>query len=161
MTESSIQTAPQTEESNAEILGAAYEALAAGDVPAVLAVFAEDITWHVSGRNPLAADYAGHDEVLGFFQMLGERSNGTFALDVHQIIGGDGGTVVALVTERAQREHAVLDDATVHVWRFEDGKAKSFRCFAGTNTPRTRSGPRGLTWTRKVRYPDFGASRSR
>jgi ketosteroid isomerase-like protein len=117
--------------SNAEILGAAYAALAAGDVPAVFAVLADDITWHVSGRSPLAADYVGHDEVLGFFQALGERSNGTFALDVHEVIGGDGGTVVALVTEHAERDDAVLDDATVHVWRFENGKATSFRVFAG------------------------------
>lgn len=131
MTESTTQPAPPTRVSNAEILGAAYEALAAGDVPAVFAVLSEDITWHVSGRSPLAADYAGHNEVLGFFQALGERSNGTFRLAVHEILAGDGGTVVALVTERAERADAVLDDATVHVWRFEKGKATSFRCFAG------------------------------
>jgi len=127
MTESTTQT----RQSNAEILAAAYEALAAGNVPAVFAVLAEDITWHISGRSPLAADYLGHDEVLGFFQTLGERSNGTFALDVHEIIGGDGDTVVALVTEHASRDEAVLDDASVHVWRFRDGKATSFRSFAG------------------------------
>jgi len=131
MTESTTQAAPQTRGSNAETLGAAYEALAAGDVAAVFAVLAEDITWHVSGRSPLSADYAGHQEVLAFFQALGERSNGTFRLDVHEIIGGGGDTVVALVTERAERHDAVLDDATVHVWRFENGKATSFRCFAG------------------------------
>jgi len=121
----------QIRQSDAEILAAAYEALAAGDVPSVFGVLAEDITWHISGRSPLAADYVGHDEVLGFFQTLGERSNGTFALDVHEIIGGDGETVVAIVTEHATRGEAVLDDACVHVWRFRDGKATSFRSFAG------------------------------
>ncbi len=131
MTDATTHISPHTNASNAEILGAAYRALVAGDVPAVFAVLAENITWHVSGRNALSADYTGHDEVLGFFQALGERSNGTFALDVHEIIAGDGGTVVALVTERATRDDATLEDATVHVWRFEDGKATSFRCFPG------------------------------
>ena len=131
MTDSTAQSPVKTDGANAEILAGAYEALAAGDVPAVFAVLAEDITWHVSGRNALSADYAGHDEVLGFFQALGERSNGTFALEVHEIISGDSDTVVALVTERATRDDAVLDDDTVHVWRFENGKATSFRCFPG------------------------------
>lgn len=130
MTESPATTPTQTRGSNAEILGSAYEALSQGNVAAVFAVFSEDIAWHISGRNALSGDYVGHDEVLGFFQALGERSNGTFALDVHEIIGGDE-TVVALVTEHAAREDATLDDATVHVWRFEDGKAVSFRCFPG------------------------------
>jgi ketosteroid isomerase-like protein len=131
MTESTTQAPAGTRTANAETLAGAYDALASGDIAAVFAVLAEDITWHVSGRNALSADYAGHDEVLGFFQALGERSNGTFALDVHEIIGGDAGTVVVLVTERAARDEAVLEDATVHVWHFENGKATSFRCFSG------------------------------
>lgn len=131
MTDATAQSPTGTSTANAEILGAAYEALAVGDVPGVFAVFAENITWHVSGRNALSADYTGHDEVLGFFQALGERSNGTFVLDVHEILSGSSGTVVALVTERATRDDAALEDMTVHVWRFEDGKATSFRCFSG------------------------------
>ena len=131
MTDSTTQALAGTLASNAAILAGAYDALARGDIAAVFAVLAEDITWHVSGRNALSADYAGHDEVLGFFQALGERSNGTFALDIREIIGGDGATVVALVTEHAARDEAVLEDATVHVWRFENGKATSFRCFSG------------------------------
>jgi len=131
MTDSTAQSPVKTHGSNAEILAAAYEALASGDVPAVFAMLAGDITWHISGRNALSADYAGHGEVLGFFQTLGERSNGTFSLDVHEVISGDSDTVVALVTERATRDDAALDDDTVHVWRFANRKAVSFRCFAG------------------------------
>ena len=132
MTQSTARTTlTETRASNAEILAAAYQALAAGDVPAVFAMLAENITWHISGRNALSADYAGHDEVLGFFQALGERSNGTFTLDVREIISGNSDTVVALVTEHASRDDAVLDDDTVHVWHFDNGKATSFRCFSG------------------------------
>ncbi|MDQ3676106.1 MAG: nuclear transport factor 2 family protein [Actinomycetota bacterium] len=127
----SQSTAGTMTQSNAEILGGAYAALAAGDVPAVLAVFSETITWHVSGRNPLSADYNGHDEVLGFFQALGERTHGTFKLDVHDILDNHKDTVVALVTEHGERNGVTLADATVHVWRFQDGKATSFRCFPG------------------------------
>lgn len=53
-------------QSDAEILRKGYEDFAAGDVPSVLAVFSEDITWHVPGRNPISGDYTGHDEVVAF-----------------------------------------------------------------------------------------------
>jgi ketosteroid isomerase-like protein len=104
-----------------------------GDVPAVLAVFSDEITWHVPGRSPLAGDYAGHDEVVGFFQALGERSNGTFHLEVHDILDNGKDTVVVLVTEHAERNGSVLAASAVHVWRFRNGKAASFQNFDGDN----------------------------
>jgi ketosteroid isomerase-like protein len=128
MTQPTTATTPRTD---AEILGGALQALAAGDVPTVLAALSDDITWHVSGRNPLSGDYRGHAEVVGFFQALGERCNGTFRLDVHDILDSGSGAVVALVTERAERDGAQLADSAVHLWRFEGGKATSFRAFTG------------------------------
>jgi len=116
-------------QSNAEILRAGYEAFAAGDVPAVLAVLSEEIAWHIPGRSPLAGDYTGHDEVLGFFQNLVERSNGTFHLDVHDILDNGEDKVVVLVTEKAERNGASLAVSGVHVWGVQDGKATSMQAF--------------------------------
>jgi len=116
-------------QTDTEILRSGYESFAAGDVPAVLAVFSDDIAWHVPGRNPMAGDYTGHDEVVGFFQMLGERSDGTFRLAVHDILDDGEGKLVALVTENAQRNGATLNSPAVHVWRLQEGKATSFDAF--------------------------------
>jgi uncharacterized protein len=91
---------------NAELLRKGYEAFVAGDVPAVLAIFSEDITFQIPGRNPVAGDYTGHDEVMGFFQKLGEGSNGTFTMTVQDIIDNGDETVVAFVTHLAQRDDA-------------------------------------------------------
>jgi ketosteroid isomerase-like protein len=115
--------------SNADVVGAIYEAFGQGDVPAVLAMFREDITWHIPGRNPLSGDYVGHDEVVSFFQAMGERSDGTFTLDVHDVIGGGADLAVAVVTEHAGRNGARLEDPAIHVWRVEGGKATSFQAF--------------------------------
>lgn len=117
-------------QSNAEIIAAGYEAFAAGDIPAVLAVFSEDITWKIPGHSPLAGTYTGHDEVLGFFQNLGERSNGTFHLDVQDILDNGEDRVVLVVTETAQREDRSLSHTAVHVWGVQDGKAMSFQGIA-------------------------------
>jgi len=116
-------------QTDTQILRSGYESFAARDVDAVLAVFADDITWHVPGRSPMAADYTGHDEVVRFIQMLGERSDGTFRLEVHDILDNGDGRLVALVTENAQRNGATLNSPAVHVWRLQGGKATSFDAF--------------------------------
>ncbi|MDQ3723570.1 MAG: nuclear transport factor 2 family protein [Actinomycetota bacterium] len=115
--------------SNAEIIRSGYEAFAADDVPTVLAIFSDDISWHIPGRSPLAGTYAGPDEVLGFFQSLGERSGGTFNLDVHDILDNGEDKVVLLLTETAQRDDKSLSVSAVHVWGLEDGKATTFQAF--------------------------------
>lgn len=108
-----------------EVLRAGYRAFAAGDIPAVLAVSDPDIAWHEPGRNPVAGDYKGHDEVVGFFAKLMEASGGTFALDVHHIVAA-GDRVLALVTEHATRDGSPLSVSAVHAWRFAGGKVTEF-----------------------------------
>lgn len=109
-------------QSNAELLRVGYEDFVAGDVPAVLAIFSEDIGFHIPGHNPLSGDYTGHDEVVGFFQGLGERSNGTFTITVQDMIDNGDETVVALVTHLAERDDMKLETPAVHVWTVQDGK---------------------------------------
>jgi ketosteroid isomerase-like protein len=116
-------------QSNAQLLSKAYEDFAAGDVPAVLAVFSEDVTFRIPGRNPVSGEYTGHDEVTGFFQSLAERSNGTFSIDIKDILDNGDDTVVVLVTHDAQGDDRELAMPAVHVWRFADGKATSHQSF--------------------------------
>jgi ketosteroid isomerase-like protein len=116
-------------QSNAELLRKGYEDFAAGDVPAVLAIFSEDVTFRIPARSPISGEYTGHDEVTGFFQSLAERSNGTFRIDVHDILDNGDDTVVALATHNAQRDDRELALPAVHVWRFKDGKATSHQSF--------------------------------
>jgi uncharacterized protein len=123
-----LDSMPSTR-SNAEIVGSIYQALDQGDVPAVLAMFREDITWQICGRNPLSGDYTGHDAVVGFFEAIGERSDGTFTLDVQNILDDGRDVVAVLVTEIAQRNGARLSDSAVHVWRVQASKATSFQAF--------------------------------
>ena len=118
-------------QSNAELVRSGYEAFAAGDIPAVLAIFADDISWTIPGRSPLSGTYTGHDEVLGFFGQLMERSNGTFSLDISDVLDNGDDKVALLVTESSQRDDASLTDLGVHLWTVQDGKAAAFHAFAG------------------------------
>ncbi len=57
---------------NAQLLHQAYDAFAAGDIPTVLRILAEDITWHVPGRSPLSGDYEGHGAFRVAVRSLGD-----------------------------------------------------------------------------------------
>jgi uncharacterized protein len=107
------------------VVQSAYEAFGRGDIPAVLEAFAPDIQWHIPGRNPLAGTYKGHDEVVGFFTQLGERSGGTFNLEINDWLASDQ-HVVVLVRETGQRGDNRLAVDGAHIWSLKDGKAVDF-----------------------------------
>ncbi|HXX47849.1 MAG TPA: nuclear transport factor 2 family protein [Myxococcota bacterium] len=115
---------------NGELIRDAYAAFARGDVQGALSRFADDIVWHVPGRGPLSRDYRGPDEVLGFFGHFMELSNGTFRLEVDDVLA-QGERVVVLCTESARRGGRSWSSPQVHVWTVKDGKATSFREYCG------------------------------
>jgi len=114
---------------DAELIRSGYEAFGRGDIPAVLASFADDIVWHVGGRNLVSGDYHGHDGVIAFFTKLMEVSGGTFKLDVHDITASDG-HVMAIVDLMAERDGRPYEGNGVHVWHLADGKVAEFRAIA-------------------------------
>jgi ketosteroid isomerase-like protein len=115
---------------NADLIRSGYEAFGKGDIPAVVALWAEDITWHIPGRGPLAGDYHGAQEVLGFFGQLQERSEGSFRLEVHDLMASDD-HVVALVNQTGHRGDRSLNEPGTHVWHVREGKATEFWAMSG------------------------------
>ena len=99
-----------------------YEAYERGDVAGMVATWAEGITFHAPGSSDLAGTFRGQDEVLGFLQRLGERSDGTFRLEVHDMLASDQHLVV-LCRHSAQRDGRAIDMPAAHVWHTDlDGK---------------------------------------
>jgi hypothetical protein len=64
--------------------------------------FADGIRLHYPGRSPLAGDYDGVAQVLGFFGRAVELSGGTFRTELHDVVANDE-HAVALFTARADR----------------------------------------------------------
>jgi ketosteroid isomerase-like protein len=117
-------------QSNAALIKSGYDAFALGDIQGALAIFAEDILWHVPGRGPLSRDYRGHDEVLGFIQHFMELSLGTFRIQIDDILAKDD-RVVVLCTESAQRGDRSWSSPQVHVWTIKNGRASVFWQYQG------------------------------
>jgi ketosteroid isomerase-like protein len=122
------ETAAATD--NGTLIRSAYDAFSRGDLQGAIATFAEDIFWHVPGRGPLARDYRGHAEVLGFFGHFMELSGATFRLQVDELLA-KGDRVVVLCTESARRGGRSWSSPQVHVWTVKNGKATVFLEYPG------------------------------
>jgi uncharacterized protein len=110
---------------NEDLARRGYEAFARADMQQVSEFLADDVVWHVGGRGPLAGDYRGKDEVLGFLAKTMELTGGTFHLEIHDILANDEHAVV-LVVARAERESKTLEDRQVHVQHVKEGKVAEF-----------------------------------
>jgi uncharacterized protein len=111
--------------SNEDLARRGYEAFSRGDIQRVSEVFADEIVWHVGGRGPLAGDYRGKDEVLGFLAKTMEMTGGTFRVEIHDILANDE-HVAALVVARAERDGKTLEDRQAHVLHVKDGKVTEY-----------------------------------
>jgi len=83
--------------------------------------FADDVRWHVVGRNPLAGDYEGPEQVIQLFARLFELSGGTLGIELHDVLANDE-HAVALFTARGERAGKQLNDNEVLVYNVRDGK---------------------------------------
>lgn len=113
---------------NKEIIEQAYASFAAGDVPAALAAFADDIRWVEPDGYPIGGTYVGPQAVLeGVFMRLGEIGD-HFAVEPEQFVA-DGDTVVALgnLSWKHKDTGASASVEMAHVWTLRDGKAATFQ----------------------------------
>mgnify|MGYP001816160539 CR=1 FL=1 len=112
---------------NKEIVQKLYRNFAKGDVPAVLATFADDISWTEADGFPLAGTYVGPQAVLeNVFMRLVDFSD-NWAVAVDRLIA-DGDTVVADGEYKWNHKAsgAPCEVRMAHVWTLSGGKATAF-----------------------------------
>ena len=98
-----------------------YKAFAEGDLATMTELIAPDCVWHVGGRSQLAGDYAGHDEIFGYFGKLMELTDGTFAVKLEDVGELEGtGMVVSLVTTSGTRNGQTISTRMMELGRSND-----------------------------------------
>ena len=85
---------------NADLARRGYKAFGEGDMETLTELIAENAVWHMGGDSALAGDYKGQEAIFGLFGKLGEMSEGTFSIDVHDILANDD-HIVVLTTAKA------------------------------------------------------------
>jgi uncharacterized protein len=106
---------------NAVLLEKLYADFAKGDLASVLAACADNVTFQVPGKGKVAGKYNKQSFAQEFAMKLGELSDGTLKLEIHDILASDR-HAVALSTAHLARKGKTLEYRTAHVWRFENGK---------------------------------------
>jgi ketosteroid isomerase-like protein len=120
-------------EQNVEFVRDVYGAFGRGDVPAVMAAFADDIEWHEAEGLPYGGLHRGGAAVAQkVFGPISEDVEG-FSITPEELIGS-GATVAAVVryTGTGKATGKALDVPVVHVWDIRDGKLARFRQFIDT-----------------------------
>ncbi|MDQ4142401.1 MAG: nuclear transport factor 2 family protein [Actinomycetota bacterium] len=113
-------------QANEEFMRETYDLFVKGGVGAIIDRFDDDIAWHIFGRqSPLARDWNGRIGVNEFFRDLVEMSEGTFRLEVQDVVAGDDRGVV-FVHESARRNNDSYEMDTVHVCRIKNQKITEY-----------------------------------
>ena len=111
---------------NADLVRRFHEAQQRGDVAALMDMLADDIVWHVPGRNLLSRDYNGKAEVAGFWARARELSGGTVRTELIDVLVGDQ-FGIALVRVFAEREGRILGGQfQAFTYRIQNGKVAEF-----------------------------------
>jgi uncharacterized protein len=107
---------------NEDLVRQGYKAFGEGDMDTLRSLFAPDVVHSATGDNPLAGDYKGIDDVLGYYGKLFELSEGTFTAELTstEAVGDD--KVVAIHRDRGTRGGKTLDQDETLTFTFADGK---------------------------------------
>ncbi|MEO8457996.1 MAG: nuclear transport factor 2 family protein [Chloroflexota bacterium] len=111
---------------NEELIGRWFMSQATQNADALREVLADDVVWHVPGKNLVSGDWRGPDEVVRFVNRVRELSGGTARPQLLGVLANDG-WAVALVRMFAEREGRKLDGSfQAWAYRIADGKIAEF-----------------------------------
>lgn len=109
------------EHPNARLIRRGYASFAGGDVDSLRELMADGVVWHEPGRSPLAGDYKGQVGVLELLRKLRERSDGTFTVEIVDLLA-NAERAVAIQEETARRGDRELDMASAVEFEIHRGK---------------------------------------
>ena len=109
------------EDAYASLIRKAYQDFESGDLDLLQVVMSPDVVWHEPGRSGLAGDYRGPEAVFGFLGQLKALSDGTFTIEVLDVLSEPERAVV-LQRETATRNGKVLDVIAAVDFEIHHGK---------------------------------------
>jgi ketosteroid isomerase-like protein len=98
---------------------------AAGDLDRLMEYFAPDVVWHVAGSHPLAGDYRGTAELLGYFRQARDETGGSLRLDPTAIMASDE-HIALFLRVSGERGGRSVDVEMAQAFTVDDGKLTEF-----------------------------------
>ena len=110
-----------------EAQGAFYEG---GPPEPLRALLADDVAWVVPGRNAIAGEYRGIDEVMAYFARRRNLAARTFRMHPGDLLTGDGDRVAVLTDGTATIGGVEQRWSTVGLYRLREGRVAECRLLA-------------------------------
>ena len=107
---------------NEDIVRKGYKAFGEGDMDTLRSLYAPDAVHSAVGNNPLAGDYKGVDDILGYYGKLFELTDGTFTAELKSATAKGDDTVVAVHRAAGQRGGKTLDQDETLTFTLSGGK---------------------------------------
>ena len=104
---------------NAQTVLRGFQAFAEGDMATMKSLFADDVTWHVAGRNKWSGDYTGPNSVVEY--MSGVAGEAAIDNEAHAILADDDHVVVMGKTSSSRNRKSFRGN-TVYVFHVSDGQ---------------------------------------
>jgi uncharacterized protein len=118
--------AASTSEPGVAVLRGFYDAVAAGDVEAVLDLLDREIEWRAPESLPWGGTFHGHDGVREFFAMVIDQP-AEFGREVQEYLEvGDRVVVLLRTFGRRKEDGGEFDVLEFHAWTVRDGKLVDF-----------------------------------
>jgi len=110
------------EHPNAGRVRSLFAAFRSGDVAAIQAAIPEDAVWHFPGRDgQLAGTHVGRDAILGFLFKVLALTDGTFRLELEDVLANDT-SAVAFFRGTGERNGRGLVNPTCLRIRLHEGR---------------------------------------
>ncbi|MBV8979809.1 MAG: nuclear transport factor 2 family protein [Acidimicrobiia bacterium] len=115
---------------DAEVVRAMYDVLAAADIRAFTDLLDPDIEWTVPGRHTLSGTTVGVAALLAHLAEVAQRTGGHVSVDVREVLTGEAYVTALVDVEMTVDDHTV-QDRQVHVFQVRDGRIASVREYHG------------------------------
>jgi uncharacterized protein len=135
-----------------EVAQKGYAAFAAGDIPAVLELWHDDIEWQEAENSPYdgGIPYVGKDAVVEHVLMRLATEWDGFTIHVEEMLDcGDRLVALGRYTGTYKATGLALNAAMAHVWTMRDGKFATFTQYTDTLQYAAVTGTRN----REIRRP--------
>lgn len=110
------------EHPHAQLVRKGYEAFSRGDMDTLRTLLAGDCTHHVPGTHPLSGDFKGQDACIDMYGRLFTETNGTFRVELRNIMVDGRGHAVSVHGFTAERQGKHIDENGALVFRIVGDK---------------------------------------
>ncbi|GAA4051545.1 nuclear transport factor 2 family protein [Streptomyces shaanxiensis] len=110
------------EHPHAQLVRKGYEAFSRGDMDTLRTLLSGDCTHHVPGSHPLSGDYKGQDACIDMYGRLFTETNGTFRVEMSNVLVDGRGHAVSVHRFTAERQGKRISENGALVFRIVGDK---------------------------------------